>query len=49
MDTQALHQDHAAHYRICMQGRFEDCWLEMLSGVWVFEHHQPSGGITMCP
>ncbi len=46
MDTYALHQDHAAHYRICTQGHFEACWLEMLSGVWVIDRHQPSGTAT---
>lgn len=40
MDRHVLHQDHAAHYRICIQGRFESCWLDMLSGVWVIEHQQ---------
>ena len=48
MDTHALHLDHPARYRICAQGLFEDCWLDMLSGVWVICHHQPERkGVTV--
>ncbi len=48
MDVHSLHLDHPAHYRICAQGLFEACWLEMLSGVWVIYCHQPGGkGVTV--
>ncbi|MBI1299767.1 hypothetical protein GC175_32990 [bacterium] len=48
MDAHNLHLDHPAHYRICAQGRFDACWLDMLSGVWVICGYQQGGnGITI--
>ena len=48
MDAHSLHLDHPAHYRICAQGLFEACWLDMLSGIWVICDHPPGGkGVTL--
>lgn len=48
MMTRNLHLDDTAHYRICAQGLFDVCWLDMLSGVWGIYSYQPAGkGITI--
>ncbi|MEZ4868663.1 MAG: hypothetical protein R3C14_45460 [Caldilineaceae bacterium] len=41
METNNLHLDAAARYRIYAQGRFDPDWLDMLSGAWVI-YRRPS-------
>jgi hypothetical protein len=43
VDAQSLHLDDPAHYRICTQGRFDACWLDLLSGTWVITGHKIAG------
>lgn len=42
-DTKHLNPHAPTHYCICAQGVFDQCWLEMLSGVWVLEERVDSG------
>ncbi len=41
-DAQYLNLDDPAHYRICAQGVFDACWLDMLSGDWVIRRRTAS-------
>jgi len=34
VDWPTFHPDQPAQYRICAQGQFSPCWLDMLSGEW---------------
>jgi hypothetical protein len=43
VDAPSLHLDNPAHYRICIQGLFDACWLELLSGVWLITERQSVG------
>lgn len=48
MKVQGLHPDDPARYRIYTQGLFDAAWLDLLSGVWVIQRHQPDRyGITI--
>ncbi len=48
MKSRGLDLDTPAHYRICVQGRFDARWLDMLSGVWVICRQRSSGrGVTI--